>query len=76
MAPQDFQALDSTMQEAHEYLGAIAEASRLGKDRRAVLVAGHILTNIAVAVLPIVITVTLSALAIVAFVGGYAAALR
>jgi hypothetical protein len=76
MADRDFEAIDSTVQKTHEWLGAIAEASQLGKDRRAVLVAGYVLTKFAVAVIPVVIIVGLSVIVIAAFVGGYLAALR
>jgi hypothetical protein len=70
MADRDFEAIDSTMQKTH------AEASQLGGDRRAVLVAGYVLTKFAVAVIPVVIIVGLSVIVMAAFVGGYLAALR
>jgi hypothetical protein len=76
MVDQDLESIDSTVQETHGWLGAIAEPSQLGKDRHAVLVAGYVLTKLAAAVIPVVIIVGLSVVVIAAFVGGYLAALR
>ena len=76
MANQDLAAIDSTVQRTHEWLGAIAERSHLSNGRHAVLMAGHVLTKFAVAVIPVVIIVGLSVVVIAAFVGGYLAALR
>lgn len=75
MANQDLEAIDSTVQ-THEWVGAIVGASQLRKaPHAAVLVAGHVLTKFAVAVIPVVIIVGLSVVVIAAFVGGYLAAL-
>lgn len=76
MAAQDLEAFDSTAQGTHEWLGAITEAAPLGKDRHAVSVAGFVLTQLAIAVMPGVIVVGVSVVVIAAFVGGYLAALR
>ena len=75
MADGDLEAIDSTAQETHEWLRAIAEASNLSNDRLTALV-GHVLIKSAVAALPVVIIVALSLLVMAAFVGGYVAALR
>jgi hypothetical protein len=83
MAGQHLEAIDSTVQKTHEWLGAIAEASHLSKafgprsarHQHAVLVAGHVLAKLAAAAIPGVVIVALSVATIAAFVGGYLAAL-
>ena len=74
MANQELEAIDSAVQKTHEWLGAIAEASHLSNERHAVLV-GHVLIKSAAAAIPVVIILALGVLVIVAFVGGYLAAL-
>jgi hypothetical protein len=44
--------------------------------QHAILAAGHVLVKLAVAAIPVVISLIVSVLAIAAFVGGYLAALR
>jgi hypothetical protein len=75
MANLDLEAIDSPVQKTHEWLGAIAETPHLSNGRHAVLV-GQVLIKSAVAAIPVVIIVALSALVIAAFVGGYVAALQ
>jgi hypothetical protein len=76
MADQDLEAIDSTVQGTHECLGTMGDTSQLGKDRHAVLEAGHVLMNIAIAVIPGLIIVALSVVVLAAFGVGYLAALR
>ena len=80
MADQHLEVIDSAVQQTHELLGAIAEASHLSKACGPPLnlssFAGHVLVKLAVAAIPVVIIMTVSVATIAAFVGGYLAALR
>lgn len=84
MAGQHLEAIDSTVQETHKWLGAPSirtSSSRASvyfasaRHQHAVSVAGHVLAKLAVAALPVVIIAALSVATIAAFVGGYLAAL-
>jgi hypothetical protein len=78
MGPGDVpvERIDVTVQKTHGWLGEIAAASHLNKNRHAGLVAGHILIKLAVGAIPIIIGWALGVVVVAAFVGGYLAALR
>jgi len=84
MAGQHMEAIDSTVQKAHEWLGAsnIRTSSvrasvyfASARHQHVVSVAGHVLTKLAVAAIPGVVIVALSVATVAAFVGGYLAAM-